>query len=82
MSKTTAPKTLDFGSITSGFVRCTRCPPHPETLAVGRVYQVGLHDAGEQPDNELVALNPVDPDLDPVSVAKDYFRWPFFDAVS
>lgn len=82
MSETTAPRMLDIELTTPGYVRCTECPPIPVPLAVGRVYRIGVQDEVVRPESETVALDPVDPDLEPISVAKDLLRWPFFDAVS
>ncbi|MFA6525520.1 MAG: hypothetical protein WCT33_04620 [Patescibacteria group bacterium] len=73
---------LDTEPITSGYVRCTLCPSVPASLAVGRVYRIGTQDEVVRPESEMVALSPADPELEPISVAKDFLRWPFFDAVS
>lgn len=69
-------------TIVSGFVRCTLCPKNSVSLAVGRVYQIDVDDHIGNLESEMVTLNPADPELEPIVVARHLLRWPFFDSVS
>ncbi|MFA6392232.1 MAG: hypothetical protein WCW66_05835 [Patescibacteria group bacterium] len=63
-------------------MRCTQRPRASVHLVVGRVYHIGARDEVVCSESKMVALDPADPDLKTISVAKDLLRWPFFDAVT